>query len=164
MLASCAGGTGIPWGLDEVTGLPDDGAEIAAVFTALPEEIAGLTRSGDPIDPGRPVVSYGREIDRALVLDAIPVQAIAAEAGATLTPLEYLLALPGDVEVEGRSLNPDAGVVWVAAVRRRGTDPVEIGYVAAWGDPEGQWVFEVTAATPEGRSALVNALLEALRG
>jgi len=154
-----------PWGLTEVD-MPDTQEDIEALFAALPCEIAGLPRADMSQGRGGPAVHYGAEEEQGLVLDAFSVEQAAAAGGReAITPLEFLSAIASEMgELEGSSLDPSGPLVWVAAGGTAETGPgvVETDYLAVWGEPEGAWVFQVTASSAEARNSLIHAFVDAI--
>lgn len=77
------------------------------------------------------------------------------------TPGDYLelLVESGEVDVETRQLDPGGDLVYVTATTTANGEPV---YVMAWGEPRSEWLFSLSADSPDSRVALVNAFVVAV--
>jgi hypothetical protein len=179
-LAACgdeddAAGDEPPWGLEDVE-LPADEAAIAAVFEAMPDEIDG--RSKELLtDESKLHVSYEEAIEGTpsmMAVDLSPLTQAMPEAGEIdgLRYLEIVMEVgpeevdPGGVTgtIDQVSLDPSAGLVWgVGTTIEVGTTP-ELDVVAPsmlFAEPDGDWVFNVTASTEEMLVEIVTAFCEA---
>jgi hypothetical protein len=127
----------------------------------MPDEIDGRLRTEAFRTPG---VHYGAENERGLTLFAIPIGQLTG--GAETTPLEQLVALADQMRLglEGSSLDPGAPLAWFSAAGslEGGPGADEVVYVATWAEPEGAWLFSVTADDSAGRTSLVHAFMDAV--
>jgi hypothetical protein len=156
-----------PWGLDTVT-LPRDEASIRALTAALPDEVAGraLTDREFLTDgrygarytaPGKPDASVG-----AVIRENVE----GFEPGMTAAGYLELLARGFEkdgferapVEIEARALDPAGPLVYLVWNSTLDGRP---WYAASWAESDGDWLFLVSADTPETRAALLAAFAEA---
>lgn len=134
-----------PWGLDTLA-LPSDDASVTRVLEAMPEMVAGQERLYQAADE----VVYEQMKLRVLRLD---------EQQSVGTAGEYLerLAGSGEIEVETQRLDPDDDLAYLIGT---GTGNGETVEVMAWGNPDSEWLFSLTADSPANRVALVNAFVD----
>lgn len=181
-LAGCGDGdeavTGEPpWCLDDVE-LPADETAIEGAFAAMPEEIDGkpkeLTTDGSGLG-----VSYEEAIEGTpsmMAIDLSPLEQAMPE-GEEMNGLRYMeIALevgqeevdPGGVTgtIDQSSIDPSAGLVWaIGSTIEVGTSPDSdvVAPSMIFADPEGKWVFNVTASTDDMLVEIVNAFCDAAR-
>lgn len=152
----CDGGDGSSSAADEdllglsSVPLPGTEAEIGALLEALPTTISGFSRT---VESGL-AVRYGTFT--SIVAIPFPVEGGADSLADDLARFE---AEPGAV-VEASQLDPAAPVLWLTGSF---PDPGGAGQVhlAVWGAPDGDWAFNVSAATAQMRDAVVRAFVEA---
>jgi hypothetical protein len=152
-----------PWGLDGLA-MPATAADVSTALDAMPADIDGRPQS-EPFDGRTPSVHYGSGDEQGVTLFAMPMEQTAELAGEAVTPLRWLTAMAGEMDArEGSSLDPDEPLVWVAAGGTFETGPgePEVYYVAAWADPDGDWVFWVTADTEAARTGVIHAFIDAV--
>lgn len=168
-----------PWCLSDIE-LPDDAEAIEATLAAMPEQLAGqqrqLTTSPDP-DVERIEVYYEEALEGTPSLWAVNIEPMttfldAEEEPAALEVMEIMLEAATDpvdpggttVEIEEVSMDPDADLVWATG------DSIEVGETPAedirgpsmmFADPDGGWIFNIVASTPELRVELVEAFCDA---
>lgn len=153
-----------PWGLDTVD-MPDDSEAINALMNAMPDEIDGASIEGRYLDGDQSFdLMYADGTGRSLALGAI---SIAGFAGEGMSSYDFLSILVeggeiGDVE---SNLDSTETVFWMAGtsgVTADGATTTE--YVAGWSGLDGEWIFSVSADTPDARTALIHAFVESLKG
>lgn len=154
-----------PWGLDGVD-MPATLEEIESVLDELPDEVAGLPGPGVQAGAGGGFsVRYGTGDDEGVMLVAFSIEHIAAAEGReSMTAAEWLGILAEEMgDLEAGSLDAEEGLIWAVAGGSVETGPgtVETIYVAVWAEPDGEWVFHLTAPSPEERKALAQAFVEA---
>ena len=146
-----------PWGLNTID-MPDDARSVQATFEAFPEELGGLRRAG--VAPNQ--VSYG---DGSTFVRAIDLAQAQAEGFPSTAPAYLgLLASSGEVDVEAKETNPNAGFVYLVGTNTAQDSPdaePRETFDAAWGAAGGAWLFVATASSPKQRQALADAFLEA---
>jgi hypothetical protein len=146
-----------PWGLNTID-MPDDAQSVQATFEAFPEEIGGVRRAG--VSPNE--VSYG---DGSTFVRAIDLAQAQAEGFPSTAPAYLgLLASSGEVVVEEKETNPNAGFVYLVSMNTAQDSPdaePRETFDAAWGAAGGGWLFVASANSAEEREALANAFLEA---
>ncbi|OGO52133.1 MAG: hypothetical protein A2148_12545 [Chloroflexi bacterium RBG_16_68_14] len=151
--------------------LPADAASVVAALETLPQEVGGLARSAsddtalsaDALQAGERVeVLYGEAPARAAVavisLDA--TRAFAEDPELTFADLLSGLAESGEVEVEAQQLQPQGPLLYLTGTS---TGDGDLFYFASWAAPDGAWLFNASAETPEMRAALVTAFVEAVQ-
>lgn len=162
LLAACdRSSTEPPWGLDDVT-QPADEASVLQVLESMPAFVDGRERSGQP-DPLR--VSYG---EGDATLRAIRLGEAAEAEGFPGTAGEFLQMLAQSGEIEPDSQRIDRrGLMFIVSietpteVQPEGTTvdlPTE--YVIGWGEPDSEWMFTVSADSPQMRVAVVEAFVD----
>jgi hypothetical protein len=154
-----------PWGLDAVT-QPSDEVSVTRVLEAMPTAVAGRERAASS-DPFR--VSYGERGHAGL--RALPLGEAAEAEGFPATAGDYLrtLADSGEVEIETQRLDPRSGLVYVVGTTTVSTE-VPGGatinetteFLIGWGEPDSEWLFAISADSPEIRIALVEAFVDAV--
>src|SRR5262245_3635391 len=146
-----------PWGLNTVD-MPDDAGAVEATLGALPDELDGVQRA----DVSATEVSYG---DGSTFVRAIDLAAAQAEGfPATVPGYLDLLEASGEVEVEEKELNPNAGFVYLVSMNTVQDSPdadPRTTFDAAWGASGGAWLFVASASSAEERQALASAFLDA---
>ena len=146
-----------PWGLNTID-MPDDAQAVQTTFEAFPEELGDLSQA----DVSPTEVSYddGSTFVRAIDLEQAKAEGFPATAPAYLG----LLASSGEVEVQEKETNPNAGFVYLVSTNTAqdsaGADP-RTTFDAAWGAPGGAWLFVASATSAEEREALANAFVDA---
>lgn len=166
-----------PWCLEDVE-LPADDAAIAAVFDAMPEEIDGQPNEQLTFD-SRLHVSYEEAIEGTpsmMAVDLSPLEQAMPEAG-EMNGLRYMEIVmefgeeevdPGGVTgtIDQTSMDPSAGLVWgVGTTIEVGTTPDSdvVAPSMMFADPDGNWIFNVTASTDEMLVEIVRAFCDATR-
>jgi len=147
-----------PWGLNTID-MPDDAQSVRATFEAFPEELRGVRRAD--VSPNE--VSYG---DGSTFVRAIDLAQAQAEGFPSTAPAYLgLLASSGEVDVEAKETNPNAGFVYLVSMNTAQDSPdaePRDTFDAAWGAAGGAWLFVATASSAEQREALANAFLNAV--
>lgn len=167
-LAACdrTGSQALPWGLDGVTH-PSDEASVRRALEAMPTAVAGRERSASS-DPFR--VSYGEH--GIAGLRALRLGEAAKAEGFPATAGDYIrsLADSGEVEIEAQRLDPGSGLVYLVCTTTTSeeapggaTVDEMTEFFLGWGDQDSEWLFAVSADSPEVRTALVEAYLDAVR-
>ena len=145
-----AAGSPDPYGLSSLA-MPADEAEVLGVLAAMPAEIDGNPRGTFPGDDL--FLSYG---DLNSIV-ALPMAGAPEPLAEDLARFE----LEEGAAVEGSGLDPSGDLVWV-----RGSFADEGGaglvFIMVWGEPDGDWAFNVSAASAEMRDAIVEAFVAAL--
>lgn len=166
-----------PWCLEDVE-LPVDEPAIAAVFEAMPEEIDGRPKELTTFD-SRLHVSYEEAIEGTpsmMAIDLGPLQQTMPEGG-EMNGLRYLELVtevgeeevdPGGVTgtIDQVSMDPSAKLVWgIGTTIEVGTTPDSdvVAPSMMFANPEGDWVFHVTASTDEMLVEVVGAFCDATR-
>ena len=154
-----------PWGLDGVT-QPSDEASVTRVLEAMPTSVAGYERAAS-YDPFR--VSYGEP--SVAGLRVLPLGEAAEAEGFPGTAGVYLrtLADSGEVEIETQRLDPGSELVYVVGTTTASTEVPggatineRTQFLVGWGEPDSEWLFAISADSPEVRMALVEAFVEAV--
>lgn len=164
-----------PWCLSSI-GLPDNAHAIGAVLAGMPDEHNGVRRElvasaeriavfyDEPLE-GTPSIqvfsidTLKRVFPEANELTMFEIMEIILEAGAE--PVD-----PGGVagEPDEISMDPQADLLWATG------DTVEVGDTSTddvrapsvmFADPDGSWIFNIVASTPELRVDLVQAFCDA---
>ena len=156
-----------PWGLDTVV-LPRDEASLRALAAALPAEVAGRALADREFLTG---ARYGARYTApgkpdAFVGAVIRENVEGFEPGMTAAGYLELLARGFEkdgfegapVEIEARALEPAGPLVYLVWSSTRDGRP---WHAASWAESDGDWLFGVSADTPEARAALVAAFAEA---
>lgn len=147
-----------PWGLDTLA-MPDDAQAVEDTLEALPERLDGLDRGAVMATE----VLYG---DGSTFVRAIELEQAQAEGFPSTAPAYLgLLASSGEVVVEEKETNPNAGFVYLVSMNTAQDSPdaePRETFDAAWGAAGGQWLFVASATSAEKREALANAFLEAV--
>ena len=156
-----------PWGLDTVV-LPRDEVSLRALAEALPAEVAGRALADREFLTG---ARYGARYTAPGKPDAF-VGAVTREnvegfePGMTAAGYLELLARGFEkdgfegapVEIEAQALDPAGPLAYLVWNSTRDGHP---WYAASWAEPDGDWLFNVSADTPQTRAALVAAFAEA---
>ena len=146
-----------PWGLNTID-MPDDAQSVQATFEAFPGKLGGLRRAG--VSPNEVSYGDGSTFVRAIDLAQAQAQGFPSTAPAYLG----LLASSGEVVVEEKETNPNAGFVYLVntntAQDSPDAEPRET-FDAAWGAAGGGWLFVASANSAEERGALAAAFLDA---
>jgi hypothetical protein len=81
-----------------------------------------------------------------------------------------LLVRGGEIEVEAQRIGAESGLVFVSGSTTAATaDPdgslvnEHTVYLVGWGEPDSEWLFTISADSPEHRVALVEAFIAAVR-
>lgn len=161
--------TGAPGGLDTIQ-LPDDADVIADVLAAMPDEIDGVPRETTQSK----VVTYtdteGRE--RHLQLDVMEIASVREFSGVPdMTVADFLSGMADSGEMQGvqSELDDSGPLVWMTSQQTGDAAPSEdlpdapSIYIANWGRPDGEWVFTAIAETPEARTELIRAFVDAVQ-
>ena len=149
-----------PWGLNTIA-MPDDAQAVQATLEAFPQELRDLAQA----DVSPTEVSYG---DGSTFVRAIDLAQAQAEGFPPTAPAYLgLLASSGEVQVEEKETNPNAGFVYLVNTNTAQDSPdadPRTTFDAAWGASGGAWLFVVSAASAKDREALANAFLDAASG
>lgn len=173
ILAACGGEeretASPPWGLDTVV-LPRDEAALRALAAALPAEVAGRALADREFSTG---ARYGARYaapgkPEAFVGAVIRENVEGFEPELTATGYLEVLASGFEehgfegtpVEIEARASGPEAPLAYLVWTSTRDGHP---WYAVSWAEPDGDWLFSVSADAPETRAALVAAFSEAVR-
>jgi hypothetical protein len=157
LLAGCgrsangrSGSSEPPWGLDGVT-LPSDEAAVTRVIAAMPDTVAGQER----VDRS----PYEAEYEQ-MKLRAVRLGGQSQEDGFPGTVRGYLEQLvdSGELDLQTQRLEPKDDLVYLTATTSANDETV---YVMAWGEPDSEWLFSLSADSMEGRLALVAAFVDA---
>ena len=146
-----------PWRLDAID-MPDDARAVDATFGAFPEELEGVQRA----DVSATEVSYG---DGSTFVRAIDLAQSQAEGFPSTVPGYLdLLESSGEVQVEDKELNPNAGFVYLVSTSTAQDSPdaeARTTFDAAWGASGGAWLFVASASSAQEREALAAAFFDA---
>lgn len=156
-----------PWGLDTVV-LPRDEASLRALAAALPAEVAeraladrefsrGARYGARYTAPGKPEAFVGAVI-RENVEGFEPGMTVARYLELLVRGFEEDGFEGAPVEIEARALDPAGPLVYLVWNSARDG---HAWYAASWAEPDGGWLFSVSADTAETRTALVTAFVEA---
>lgn len=154
-----------PWGLDGVT-QPSDEASVTRILEAMPDSVAGDERAAS-FDPFR--VTYGEP--SVAGLRVLPLGEGAEAGGFPATAGAYLqtLADSGEVEIETQRLDTGSALVYVVGTTTASTKvpggasiTERMQFLVGWGEPDSEWLFAVSADSPEIRVALVEAFVDAV--
>lgn len=149
-----------PWGLDTAP-MPDDAQAVQATFEAFPKTLDGLDRA----EVTATEVFYG---DGSTFVRAIDLAQAQAEGFPSTAPAYLgLLASSGEIEVQAKETNPNAGFVYLVSTNTAQDSPdaePRETFDAAWGAAGGGWLFVASATTAEEREALAGAFLDAASG
>ncbi|HEX9122235.1 MAG TPA: hypothetical protein VF984_02580 [Actinomycetota bacterium] len=143
-----------PWGLGSAA-LPDDETGIEAVITAMPERVGGLERTVGT----EGIAAYGE--DAGVMGFRLGPRTEDTPAG---TASEYLRLLStGELalsagEMEKEEENLEGPLVYIVFNRVANGRHL---YTIAFGVPDSETVFVVSAGSPVDREALVRAFVEA---
>ena len=145
-----------PWGLDTVD-LPDDTDAVAEVFAAMPAEVDGV-----PLETTDPeFVSYGADEHLRLgVLGLADIREFSGSTDMTVTDFLSVLVDSGELETAESELDDSRPLVWVASTGRGNG---ELFHDAAWAAPDGDWLFTASADSPEARTELIHAFINAVQ-
>lgn len=156
--AGCGGGNdagapGDPYGLSDLE-MPATEAEIVATLERLPRQVSGVPQREGPQD--LLAVLYG---DRSSI-SAIPFP-LARSAGETIAEDLAQFENEAGAVVERRHLDPASDLVWLTgSFTDQGGGIV---HLAVWGEPDGDWAFNVSAESAALRDAIALAFAEALQ-
>jgi hypothetical protein len=149
-----------PWGLNTID-MPDDAQAVQATLEAFPKALDGLKR--DEVTATEVFYGDGSTFVRAIDLSQAAAQGFPSTAPAYLG----LLASSGEVEVEEKETNPNAGFVYLVSTNTAQDSPdaePRKTFDAAWGASGGAWLFVASATSAEQREALAHAFLDAASG
>ena len=165
-----------PAGLARIP-LPDDVAEIRALFEQMPAEVAGLPRwtQRDPTTPAPAGVAHGVGYgeDRRFSNHRVPLLAVNAldlsqhdffppnwSAGQVLAQMSSHFE---EIKEGGR----DGDLIWAQHATvistAESTERYTV-YTLRWGGLDSSWMFTLEADTPEHRDALLGAVIAAASG
>lgn len=162
-----------PGGIGTVT-WPDQREGMALLMTALPSGVAGEPRARPPVDVAidRLRVTYGEvgPLGSPLVVQALDVASgdfyPSDWTGVEAVALLASESADGMVEASGT----DGEVTWVVGrttasmASDPGTPPVSQDiFTVAWAAGDSPWMFSVATFSPEGRDALLQAVVDAAR-
>jgi hypothetical protein len=144
-----------PWELDAIDH-PDTAEEVMTTLDAMPAEIEGVQaemRDGQAVIYGDDDSSFGIN-----VLPLSDIRDFSGDPDATTTDFLSVLVDSGELEaVEYQDIDDEGIAVLAATSRGNGI----LRYTASWTDPGGEWLFSLTANTPETRTQLVQAYIAA---
>ena len=145
-----------PWGLDTID-LPDDTDAIAEVFAAMPAEVDGV-----PLEiTDSQFVAYGADEHLRLgVLGLADAREFSGSTDMTVTDFLSVLVDSGELETDESELDDSKPLVWVASTGRVNGG---LSHDAAWAAPDGEWLFSVSADSPEARTELIHAFIIAVQ-
>ncbi len=162
-----------PAGLARVP-LPDDFAEVRALFEQLPAEVAGIPRwlprspQLDSVTPTRAGVGYGQ--DQRIPNHRGPQFAFTAldlSQGDFFPPNWSGGQVVAEMSSHGEEIKEagrDGDLIWaqrdtfVSTAESTERYPV---YTLQWGGIDSSWMFSISADTPEHRDALLGAVIAA---
>ena len=147
-----------PWGLDTVD-LPDDADAIAEVFAAMPAEVDGVPIEMTASDEVTFQGADGRQL-RLAVLGLTFIQEFSGSTDMTVTDFLSVLVNSGELETAESALDASKPLVWVAST---GIGNGELFHDAAWAAPDGEWLFSASADSPEARTELIHAFINAIQ-
>lgn len=146
-----------PWGLD-VIDLPDTAGEIMATLDAMPAEIEGVQaemRDSQTVIYGHDLSSFGIN-----VLGLSDLQEFSGNPNLTTADFLSVLAESGELEtIEYQDIDDEGVAVLAATSRGNGI----LQYTASWTDPGGEWLFSLTANSPEARTQLAQEYIAAAK-
>lgn len=145
------GSDGPPWGLDAI-GLPDDVASVEAVFATMPDHVAGLDR----VEARPNMADYEGDALVTVMRLGTPTEDMTATTALEELRLLSQAAKAGEIEMEVEEL--EGALVYIVFNTLGNGRHV---YLASWGAPDSEFVFGVKAASPDERTALVQAFVEA---
>jgi len=141
--------------------MPDDAQAVQATLEAFPETLDGRDRA----EVTETEVFYG---DGSTFVRAIDLAQAQAEGFPSTAPAYLgLLASSGEIEVQEKETNPNAGFVYLVSTNKAQDSPdaePRETFDAAWGAAGGGWLFVASATTAEEREALAGAFLDAASG
>lgn len=147
-----------PWGLDGVE-MPETADEVEQLIDLMPE-VVGEAEKGE-VAP-RSVAYFGG--DNRMSLNVNSIGEIREFAGSeTMTLAEFLTLMLGSgelQEIEASQLDEGERLVWASASVLADGQTI---FVASWGQPDGEWGFNVEADTPQARTALIHAFVETVK-
>ena len=149
-----------PWGLDTID-MPDDAQGVLVTMQAFPETLDGLDRA--EVTTTEVYYGAGKTFVRAIDLTQAHSEGFPSNVPAYLD----LLADSGEVQVEDKETNPNAGFVYLVSTNTAQDSPdaePRTTFDAAWGAAGGEWLFVASATSAEQREALANAFLNAASG
>jgi hypothetical protein len=162
-----------PFGLGTVT-LPGDETTILALFAAMPAEVAGEERTGEPfVATGRIRLPYG---DAQTALEPTFLQAVDFSRSdffpADFTVEMFVTSSASTADYGAVGYGRDGEIVWIQAestvgVTGAGEGTPEIAlpiYTIAWGAAGSSWLFSATSFTQTGLNALVTAFVQTAGG
>lgn len=140
-----------PYGLSAAS-MPEGQSGLIAVFDEMPGELAGLSRRSD---------DYGLAAQYGDLNGLFAVEFAPEVGGPSLLEMVSAFDQEPSAVIDASQLDPEADLVWVfGSFKDQGGAGVV--HMAMWGEPGGDCMFSVNAATPEMRKALVEAYLGAV--
>ena len=158
-----------PAGLARIP-LPDDFAEIRALFEQLPAEVAGIPRSPQlgPATRARLGVGYGE--DQHIPNYRGPLFALTAmdlSQGSFFPPNWSGGQVVAEMSSHGEEIKEagrDGDLIWAQGntfiIAAESTQRYPL-YTLQWGGIDSSWMFSISADTPEHRDALLGAVIAA---
>ena len=158
LVAACGGSNGVSadeWGLATVD-MPQTIEEIAVVFAAMPDEVAGYPRVGEPA--GEHLVEYGFTDGMSIFVQGSEHRTGAD--GEVMSPGEVLaeMATGGELDVIDSALDGDP--VWLHAA----TIGEDTEYFFVCGEAGGEFMFTFDSSTEAGLDALIDAFVATVNG
>lgn len=166
-----------PWCLDSVV-LPTDETGIEAVFQAMPQEIDGKPKEVASFD-SRLHVGYEEAIEGTpsmMAFDLGPLAAAMPEGGEMngLRYMEIVMEVGGEEvdsggvtgTIDQTSMEPSTGLVWGTGTTIEVGATPDSDVVAPsmmFAEPDGDWVFTVTASSDEMLLEVLGAFCHATR-
>lgn len=148
-----------PWGLDTVE-LPTDSGALAAAFAAMPDSVDGVPRDEESATTEN--IEYSQGEERFLMIRAISTDEIVAFTGGEVSSAQEFVAMTVETDeyeaLEASQLDETQPVVYVAF---SAVGDNELMYGTTWAATDGNWVFAAAADTPEARTELIHAFIEA---
>jgi hypothetical protein len=143
------------WGITALD-LPGTVEEIAAVFEAMPGQVAGHTRIDDP--GGEHLVDYGEDGPSLFYQGG---ENLMGMNGRETTPAEWLTLVAGSGELDIIGSDLESDLVWVHGFTEADD---ETEYLLMCGDADGDALFVLTAGSEEDLDALAEAFVETAGG
>lgn len=150
--------TAAPGGLDTIQ-LPDNADVIADVLAAMPDEVDGVPRETTESN----VVTYMEGRERHLQLDVMEIASVREFSGVPdMTVVDFLSGMvdSGEMEAVESELDDSRPLVWLTSETR---GDGRLLHVANWGHSDGEWVFSAIADTPEARTEIIRAFVDAAK-
>jgi hypothetical protein len=136
--------------------MPEDAATLEDVFEAMPSSIDGVPLEGVVADG----VVYSEGEARYLAVRASSMAGLpTGPEGEEMTTQRFVSLLMSEAEtIEVEQLDESEPLVYVAGTALGDGETI---YMGSWAIPDADLVFSVSADTPEARTQLVHAFIEA---